>query len=173
VTGATGEEQARPPSGVGASTAPGRTVPAAPRLLSQRADPQGLPSPVRDADEIASLHAKFARLVSGAQGEVADVAGAAGPAGTGGAGGVRAKVRARVAAVARADAGADREFMGDLVRAVAALAERMDDVTSRIGNLELLVQDVVDRVSEDLTRVHEALGTLDAPRWPDGPGTGA
>ncbi len=128
----------------------------APRLLSHRADPAPPLPPVQEADEIASLHVKFARLVSGAQGEQADTSGAA--AGAPAAGGVRAKVRARVAAVARADAGADREFMGNLVRAVAALAERVDSLSARLGELELLVQDVVDRTSEDLARVHLALG---------------
>ena len=86
----------------------------------------------------------------------------------GGVGGVRAKVRARVAAVARADAGADREFMGDLVRAVAALAQRVDEITTRVGDLERLVEDVVDRLSEDLVRVQAAIGALD-DRAPGGP----
>lgn len=141
-------------------------VASAPRLLSHRADPAPLPPPVQESGELATLHVKFARLVSGAQSEAADAGGAAGgagsgPGGGGGGGGVRAKVRARVAAVARADAGADREFMGDLVRAVAALAERVDDVTARVGELEQLVQEVLDRVSEDLVRVEVALGALD------------
>jgi hypothetical protein len=129
----------------------------APRLFSHRADPAPLPPPVQEAEEIATLHVKFARLVSGAQGEQGDVPGGAG-GGASATGGVRAKVRARVAAVARADAGADREFMGNLVRAVATLAERVDGLSGRLGELELLVQEVVDRTSEDLARVQLALG---------------
>jgi hypothetical protein len=160
--------------------------PAAPRLLSHRAEPPPLPPPLREADEIASLHVKFARLVSGAAGEASPAAspsrgvpgedargeggrvrgGGGWSGGTGG--GVRAKVRARVAAVARADASADRELMGSLVRAVAALAERVDEITQRLGHLELLVEDVVDRVSEDLARVQASLGSLGPS---DTPGT--
>jgi hypothetical protein len=134
-------------------------------MLSSAAEPAPLPPPVGDSEEISSLHVKFARLVQSAQAESSRTErGAAGSERAGGgAGGVRAKVRARVAAVARADAGADREFMGDLVRAIAALAERLDDVTTRMGHLERLVQDVVDRLSEDLVRVQAALGALDLP----------
>ncbi len=165
-------------------------LPAAPRLLAHRAQPPPLPPPLREADDIASLHVKFARLVSGATGEAPSVVGGSGAGrgepepwraepgrgegghahgGSGGGGGVRAKVRARVAAVARADAGADREFMGNLVRAVAALADRVDEITKRLGDLELLVEDVVDRLSEDLVRVQAALGALDGPETPDDP----
>jgi GT2 family glycosyltransferase len=143
-----------------------RGIRSAPRLLSHRAEPSPLPSPLRETDEIASLHIKFARLVSGATGEAPPAVGTSGGGGgAGGAGGgVRAKVRARVAAVARADAGADREFIGSIVRAVAALADRVDEITRRVGHLELLVEDVVDRLSEDLVRVLAALGALDQPQ---------
>ena len=148
-------------------------IPAAPRLLSHRAEPHPLPSPLRESDEIASLHVKFARLVSSASGEGPPAVGIPGSGGSGGAGGgVRAKVRARVAAVARADAGADREFMGSIVRAVAALADRVDEITQRVGHLELLVEDVVDRLSEDLVRVQAALGTLDRPQTLERPRPG-
>ena len=157
-------------------------LPAAPRLLAHRAEPPPLPPPLRGADEIASLHVEFARLVSAATGEGPSVVGGSGAGhgegGTGegghahggiGGGGVRAKVRARVAAVARADAGADREFMGSLVRAIAVLADRVDEITKRVGDLELLVEDVVDRSSEDLVRVQAALGALDRPETPVDP----
>lgn len=150
-----GPERDRRDQPAGAAASP---FPAAPRMLSRRAAPAPMPAPLQEADEIATLHARFLALVSAAQGEATE---AARPGATGGGqGGIRAKVRARVAAVARADAGADREFMGHLVRAVAALAERMDDVTARVGDLELLVQDVCDRLSEDLVRVQAAMGAL-------------
>jgi hypothetical protein len=143
--------------------------PAAPRLLSRPAEPPALPPPLRETDEIASLHVKFARLVSGTSGEAPLAAASSGGGSSGAGGGVRAKVRARVAAVARADAGVDREFMGSLVRAVAALAERVDEITQRVGHLEHLVEEVVDRVSEDLVRVQAALGALDQPSTLDQP----
>lgn len=143
---------------------------AAPRLLSHLADPIPLPPPLHDAEEVASLHRKWAQLAGAAQGSSQGVGDAAEPTGGGGigggigggvGGGVRAKVRARVVAVARADSAGDRALIGDLIRAVDAVAARLDDVTARVGNLEVLVQEVLDRLSEDLVRVQAALGTLD------------
>jgi hypothetical protein len=133
---------------------------AAPRLLSRRADPLPLPPALHDAEVVASLHLKWAQLAGIGQGASplgsSDASDAAG-----GGGGVRAKVRARVVAAARADAAADRGLIGDLIRAVDAVAARVDEVTARVGNLELLVQEVLDRLSEDLVRVQAALGGLD------------
>ncbi len=159
-----------------------RTFSPAPRLLSHRADPLPLPPSLHDAEEISALHVRWAQLAAAAQGGPQGagdpggttaagggaggggggaVGGGTGGGGGGGVGGVRAKVRARVVAAARADAAADRALIGNLIRAVDAIAARVDDVTARVGNLELLVQEVLDRVSEDMVRVQAALGTLD------------
>jgi hypothetical protein len=135
-------------------------TPSAPRLLSQRADPAPLPPPLHDADEVASLHLQWARLAGGA-GAIGEGARDPGTGGATGGGGVRAKVRARVVAAARADSAADRALIGDLIRAVDTVAARVDQVTERVGSLELLVQEVLDRLSEDLVRVHAAIGAID------------
>lgn len=136
---------------------------AAPRLLTHRADPLPPPPPLHDAEVVATLHLKWAQLAGAAQGTAPPGAGEAGDAtgGAAGGGGVRAKVRARVVAAARADAAPDRALIGDLIRAVDAVAARVDEITARVGNLELLVQEVLDRLSEDLVRVHASLGRLD------------
>lgn len=154
-----------PPDSTPGSTSSGRGVSAAPRLLSHRADPAPLPPPLQETEEITSLHRNFARLVGAGPGNPQDggtrPGAATGASGGGGVGGVRAKVRARVVAAARADAAADRALLGDLVRAVTSVASRVDDVAARVGNLEQLVQEVLDRLSEDLVRVQAALGALD------------
>jgi hypothetical protein len=166
--GEDGEEAASEPPPMETAAGEG-AFQASPRLLARRADPVPLPPPLHDAEEIASLHLSWARLAGGGQG--APQEGGAGPgagtAGGGGVGGVRAKVRARVVAAARADAAADRALIGDLVRAVDAVAARVDDIAARVGGLELLVQEVLDRLSEDLVRVQAALGTLDHDRARD------
>jgi hypothetical protein len=130
----------------------------APGLLSSRADAAPLPPPIRDAEEVTSLHLGWARLTAG-QGAPAD-AGASDVGGVGGVASVRAKVRARVAAAARPEAAADRALIGDLIRAVDAVAARVDEVAARVGNVELLLQEVLDRLSEDLVRVQASLGAL-------------
>ncbi len=160
-------------AGAGDEVAP-RDLPAAPRLLSHRADPEPLPPPLHDGEEVTTLHRKWAQLAGAAQGSpqgVGDAASTGGGAGGGTGGGVRAMVRARVVAAARADSAPDRALIGDLIRAVDAVAARLDDVTARVGNLEVLVQEVLDRLSEDLVRVQAALGTLDTldDRTHDGP----
>ncbi len=133
----------------------------APRLLTHRADPLPLPPALHDAEVVASLHLRWAQLAAAGQGAPPLGAGDADDGPGVGRSGVRAKVRARVVAAARADAAADRGLIGDLIRAVDAVAARVDEVTARVGNLELLVQEVLDRSSEDLVRVQAALGGLD------------
>lgn len=135
----------------------------APRLLSRSAEPVPLPPPVHDSEEVASLHVKWAQLVGSGTGALphagAPASGAA-PAGAETTGGVRAKIRARVVAAAGTQAAADRALIGDLIRAVDTLATRVDVVAERVGNLELLLQEVVDKVSEDFVRVQVSLGAL-------------
>ncbi len=88
--------------------------------------------------------------------------------------GVRAKVRARVATAA-ADAARtaqqrDRELIGDLIRAVDLVARRLDDVATRVADMEALVQDVVETVSEDLTHLRVALASRAGHDHEGGPG---
>lgn len=148
-------------SGTDAGAEPVETaVTLAPRLFSRRADPLPLPPALHDAEVVATLHLRWAQLAGAGQGAPPGAADAGDGPGGGGAG-VRAKVRARVVAAARADAAADRGLIGDLIRAVDAVAARVDEVTARVGNLELLLQEVLDRTSEELVRVQVALGGLD------------
>ncbi len=140
-----------------------RSIGTAPRLLSRAAEPLPLPPPVHDSDEVASLHVKWAQLVRGGAGAPHDAGGSAPVAAPGGgatAGRVREKVRARVVAAAGVQTVADRALIGDLIRAVDAIAARVDMVAQRAGDLELLLQEVVDRVSEDLVRMQMSLGSL-------------
>jgi hypothetical protein len=124
---------------------------------------------MRQSEELARLHRRWAQL-NGAPAPSTGVGAAALPAASrpatpvGGPagpvrmpGGVRAKVRARVATAAAGVQQADRAIAGDLVRAVDALAERIDEAFGRIAELEALVQDVVDVMSEDLSRLRVAL----------------
>lgn len=141
----------------------GEPTGSAPRLLSRSAEPLPLPPPVHDSEEVVSLHVKWAQLVGGGSGTLLHAGAAASGAASGGAApasGVRAKVRARVVAAAGTQAAADRALIGDLIRAVDTLATRVDVVAERVGNLELLLQEVVDKVSEDLVRVQVSLGAL-------------
>lgn len=126
---------------------PGDLSGPAPGVLSQVADPAPLPPPLHDAEEIATLHVSWARLAAGG-GEREEPAPPSG---------VRAKVRARVVAAASASVSQDRALIGDLIRAADALAKRLDEVSERVHGVELLVQEVVDRLSEDVVRLQAAV----------------
>jgi hypothetical protein len=109
-----------------------------------------LPS-VRAGEEVTAIHRSWAQLHA-----------AASPGSEGGTGhGVKAAVRARLAAVTaestRAAREADRAILGDLIRAVDALAARLDTVGDRLLALEALVEEVVVVTGEDLTHLRAAL----------------
>jgi hypothetical protein len=61
----------------------------------------------------------------------------------------------------------DRDLIGNLIRAVDALAARVNDIAARLNDLEAIVHDVVTVTSEDLSRVLAAL-TVSHPDTPGG-----
>jgi hypothetical protein len=75
--------------------------------------------------------------------------------------GLRSAVRARLAAVTAAASRpaheADRALIGDLIRAVDALAARVDVLGGRVLALEALVEEVVLVTSQDLAQVRAAV----------------
>jgi hypothetical protein len=74
---------------------------------------------------------------------------------------LRAAVRGKLTAVAtevgRPALEADRALIGDLIRAVDALAARVDVLGGRVLALEALVEEVVVVTGQDLARVRAAL----------------
>jgi hypothetical protein len=72
------------------------------------------------------------------------------------------KIRRRVAATA-ADAVApaqqeNRALIGALIRATEALAVRCDELAGRVADLEGVLEEVVNVVSEDLVQIRATLG---------------
>lgn len=157
---------------VGAAGAPPAAADplAPPRLLSRPAVPAPPPAPLAGSEQLAQLHRRWAQLHGVPVGAETQDAGPR-PTDVGRAdsgppripGGVRAKVRARVATAAAGVQQADRAMTGDLVRAVDAVAVRLDELTVRMTELETLVQEVVDTVSEDLIRLRAALESVHRP----------
>jgi hypothetical protein len=126
----------------------------------------GAPLPsIQAADEVAAVHRDWAQL---------HAVGVSPPPGVGHRG-LRSAVRSRLATVA-AEAGrpaqeADRALIGDLIRAVDALAARVDVLGGRVLALEALVEEVVVVTSQDLARVRAAVAA-GAGRPPAGPTDG-
>jgi hypothetical protein len=75
--------------------------------------------------------------------------------------GSHGRVRRRVAAVVREEAGPaqaeDRALIGSVIRATDAVAARCDELASRLAELESLVEEVVTVLSEDLVRLRAAV----------------
>ena len=54
--------------------------------------------------------------------------------------------------------GADHRLLGDLVRAVDAVAARCDELSERAVNCEIVVDDLARILGEEVTRLHAAVG---------------
>ena len=77
---------------------------------------------------------------------------------------VRSRLSSTVADAARAAGEPDRALIGDIIRALDVLAARLDDTTDRLMALELLVREVVDIASEELTRLRAGTVSNAEPR---------
>jgi hypothetical protein len=88
------------------------------------------------------MHTEWARL-DAAPGNTASV-------------GVRLRVKARSAA-ARVTGNADRHFLADLVRAVDAVAARCDELSERVGKLEVVADDLARILGEEITQLRAAV----------------
>jgi hypothetical protein len=134
---------------------------APPRILTHRAEASALPPPIRDADALVALRRRWAQIsASTGRGAPGDERGegspARGPQRVPGS--VRAKVKARVATAAAGVQAQDRAMTGELVRALDVISQRVDELASRLHDLESLVQEVVEVTSEELTRMQVAFG---------------
>jgi len=58
----------------------------------------------------------------------------------------------------------DHEFLADLTRAVDAVAARSDDISEQLARQQLLMQNIVESLGPELTRLRAVMGdTHDAP----------
>lgn len=129
-----------------------------PRLLR---NPPGVGAPlpsVHQGPELAAVHQNWAGAHAVA-------------AGRGGIEAARARVQSKLSTVAAAAVlpaqQADRALIGDLIRAVDALARRVDEIGNRVLALEALVEEVVVVTGEDLARIRAAVAAPAAsPRSP-------
>jgi hypothetical protein len=131
-----------------------------PPVLRRSPEPPPRLDPMQSSDAVTGVHQQWAQIhtANPTGGPAAPPATALSP------GGVRAKVRARVVTaaseVARTAQQEDRALIGNLIRAVDALARRTDELATRTSDLEALVQEVVHVVSEDLVRLRATLGAV-------------
>jgi hypothetical protein len=103
--------------------------------------PEPLP-PLRSNEHIVRLHTEWARLH-------ATPADAERPYG---------RLRAKVRSVTRRLVGAaDHQLLGDVVRAVDAIAGRCDELSERVGNLELTADDLARSLGQEVTQLRASV----------------
>ncbi len=101
-------------------------------MFRRPTDPPDVLPPLRGSEHILRLHAEWSRMHAGA-----DDGGAFG-----------GRLRNRVGLVARLAGGADHRLLGDLIRAVDAVAGRVDELAERVHNLSITADDIGRALSE-------------------------
>lgn len=136
-----------------AARAAGRGSGAAPSAMRRSPEPRPPLPPVHTGDEVAAVHRRWAEVHATAGGRPAAGDRAAGDRAAGALARVRDRVLRPVSAAAGTAQQEDRSLIGDLVRAVDAIARRVDELSGRLGDLEHVVQEAVAVLSEDLVRL--------------------
>lgn len=133
-----------------------------PPLLSHPPRPGEPLPPIRNDPAMAALHATWERVHEEERGSGHERGANAGSS--------VEKVLRRLAeagiAPLRRSHDADREMLGEVIRSMDTLARRVDELGTRIYELEALVEEVVMVTGEELTRVRAALSTPGAAEAP-------
>lgn len=113
----------------------------APRMYSRPTEPPEPLKPVQMSEEISSLHTKWAALHVG--------------------NGAVSRARRRSLGIANRLLGrSDDVLIGDLIRAVATLATRCDELASRTERLETIVADIAGTLGQDVARLQTTVSNL-------------
>jgi hypothetical protein len=79
------------------------------------------------------------------------------------------RMRNRVTTVAQIARGADHRFIGELIRAVDAIAARVDELSERVNTLATTTHDVGRVLSEELSQLQADLRQMGGPGDRSGP----
>ena len=113
-----------------------------PTMFRRPSDPLEPPLPLGSSDTITTLHDEWGRLHAAPASTVT----------------MRQRMARKVRAqTARMGLGTDRKMLGDLIRAIDALASRCDELSDRVNSLELTVDDMARILGEEVTRLRAAV----------------
>jgi hypothetical protein len=113
----------------------------APEMFRRPSDPPEPLPQIRASNPIGTLHTEWARMHSSPPEQTSP--------------GRRLSKKVRLAA-SRMTNRADHRLLGDLVRAVDAVAERCDELSERAANLEVIVDDLARILGEEVTHLRAA-----------------
>jgi hypothetical protein len=111
-------------------------------MFRRPSDPPEPPLPLGTSDTITTLHAEWGRVHAASTSAVT----------------MRQRMARKVRAqTARMGLGTDRKMLGDLIRAIDAVATRCDELSDRVSSLEVLVDDMARILGEEVTRLRAAV----------------
>jgi hypothetical protein len=113
-----------------------------PAMFRRPSDPPEPLPPLRASENIVKLHTEWARLHAAPTEDEALA--------------TRLGTKARSIA-SRVIAGADHQLLGDVVRAIDAIAARCDELAERVANLELTADDLARTLGEEVTQLRAAV----------------
>jgi hypothetical protein len=119
-----------------------------PTMFRRPTDPPDPLPPLRETEQLVRLHAEWARLHAPSSDSQS----------------LRSRVGARARAARLRLGGADRRYIGDVVRAVDVIALRCDELSERVTQMTVSADDVARVLGEEVTELRavvERLRTLD------------
>jgi hypothetical protein len=118
-----------------------------PRMFSRPTEPPRPIEPIRSGEFVTKLHATWSRPYENRSSWSNRI---------------RSKSRS---AIERLLGRADHELIGDLIRAVDAVAARCDEISARLSQLEIITNEVAETLGPEVTRLTAEVGHL-ASRGP-------
>jgi hypothetical protein len=121
----------------------------APTMFTRPSDaPDPLP-PIHSDEQVSTLHRQWLRITTTTAGQDAST---------------WHRFRRRVRRIADRGSGSlDREMIGDLIRAVDAVAARCDEISERLAQQQIVLDDAVTILGEELTRLRAESAPLVGP----------
>jgi hypothetical protein len=125
---------------------PGADPDATPSMFQRASDVPDPLTPVRQSEEVVTLHQEWIRLTSAPAGQSRDLP--------------HRLVRLARRLMNRGPGGIDRETLGDLIRAIDTVAARCDAIADHLAHQDVVVDDAVTIFGEELTRIRAELAPL-------------
>jgi hypothetical protein len=125
---------------------PGHHPDDTPSMFQRASDVRDPLPPVRQSEQVVTLHREWIRITSAPVGQSAALR--------------HRLVRLARRILNRGTGGIDREMIGDLIRAIDTVAARCDIIADHLAHQDVVVDDAVTIFGEELTRIRAEL----APR---------
>jgi hypothetical protein len=117
-----------------------------PAMFSRPADAPAPMAPIRGIPELTRIHVEWQRMHTTPEAALQPTGGR-----------LRRKAKALIN---RAVGNADRELMGDLIRAIDAVATRCDELAERLSSQQIVIGDAARIFGEEITQLRAATARI-------------